>query len=327
MRRWSKEEIDFLINNWGVVDDEIIINKLGRSKKAIECKALDLGLKKFESKWNDETDKFLIDNWDKMTLCELASAIGVAKSTVEDRAYNILKLEQRVPKWTKEQEEYLEFYWLRLPTKDIARIVGKNEKSVKAKAMRMGLEKRVKKWTKEEDKYLKDKWGTVKIHTIAYTLKRTVRAVEIRAGQLNLGPQLSWYSLKEIADMIGVHSTSIRNRILKSNFKHHRSKTKQRAYMLDDEQLRRFLKQNQDLWHYDNLSINIFDSEMPWLKAKKEADRNKTKKYKKIWTDEDSFRLIDMLRNGYTYEEIAKALNRTVEGVKGHHRYKYRCRY
>ena len=34
--------------------------------------------------------------------------------------------------------------------------------------------------------------------------------------------------------------------------------------------------------------------------------------------------MIDLLRNGYNYEEVAQKLNRTIEGVKGHHRYKYR---
>ena len=60
------------------------------------------------------------------------------------------------------------------------------------------------------------------------------------------------------------------------------------------------------------------------LKAKKEADKNKLKKYKKSWSEEESFRMIDLLRNGYNYEEVAQKLNRTIEGVKGHHRYKYR---
>ena len=124
--------------------------------------------------------------------------------------------------------------------------------------------------------------------------------------------------------MLGVNKCTIRKRIIKSNFPHHRSKTKQKAYMLDEFQLRKFLKENQDLWHYDNLTINIFENEMPWLKAKKEADRNKLKKYKKAWSEEEDFRMLDMLRNNYTYEEVAKKLNRTVEGCKGRHRYKYR---
>ena len=94
--------------------------------------------------------------------------------------------------------------------------------------------------------------------------------------------------------------------------------------MLDEFQLRKFLKENQDLWHYDNLTINIFENEVPWLREKKEADRNKLKKYKKAWSEEEDFRMLDMLRNNYTYEEVAKKLNRTVEGVKGRHRYKYR---
>ena len=41
-------------------------------------------------------------------------------------------------------------------------------------------------------------------------------------------------------------------------------------------------------------------------------------------SEEEDFRMLDLLRNGYSYEEVAKKLNRTVEGCKGRHRYKYR---
>ena len=180
-------------------------------------------------------------------------------------------------------------------------------------------------WTKEEEEYLQDKWGCVKIESICKYLNRSKRAVEDRAYRvLNLGSQNSWYTAKEIAEMLQVNKATIVKRIIKNNFPHHRGKTKQKPYMLDEVQLRRFLKENQDLWHYDNLTINIFENEVGWLKAKKEADKNKLKKYKKSWSEEESFRMIDLLRNGYNYEEVAQKLNRTIEGVKGHHRYKYR---
>jgi hypothetical protein len=73
-----------------------------------------------------------------------------------------------------------------------------------------------KKWTKEEDEFLKENWGRIKIESIVKELNRSKRAVEERAYNiLKLGPQMSWYSLKEVSEIIGVHKDTIRKRIIK----------------------------------------------------------------------------------------------------------------
>ena len=73
-----------------------------------------------------------------------------------------------------------------------------------------------KRWTKEEEEYLKENWGRLKIESIAKKLGRSKRAVEARAySTLKLGQQMSWYSLKEVAKMIGVNKETIRKRIIK----------------------------------------------------------------------------------------------------------------
>ena len=123
-----------------------------------------------------------------------------------------------------------------------------------------------KKWTKEEDNFLVENWGKIKVDTLCKKLGRTKRAVEERAyNSLRLGHQAQWYTLLEIQYMTGINKDTIRKRIVKTNFKCMRARTKQKPYMLDEFQLKRFLKEIQDLWHTKNLTINIFSNEKWYL--------------------------------------------------------------
>lgn len=317
---WTEEEINFLKENWSTKTHKEIAKELNRSISSIANKTRKLRLVDNSSKWTDEEVEFLKENYFK-DVNFLADKLNKTCDAVKSKRF---KLGLAVSnKWSKEEEQFLIENW----NKDedfLVKHLSRNINSIRQKGYRMGLCVG-RFWTKEDDAYLKEKWGTVKIESICKYLNRSKRAVENRAyTTLGLSSQIAWYSTKEIAEMLGVNKCTIRKRIIKSNFPHHKSKTKQKVYMLDEVQLKRFLKENQDLWHYDNLTINIFENEMLWLKAKKEADRNKLKKFKKSWSEEEDFRMLDMLRNNYTYEEVAKKLNRTVEGCKGRHRYKYR---
>ena len=323
IKRWTKEEINFLEENWSVKTHKEIAIELNRSIGSVEYKIKKMRLVNNDDKWTKEEIDFLKENWFKDKDFLVAKLNRSYKSISSKR----FRLGLTNPsKWSKEEEQFLLDNWNEeddFLVKNLNRNIG----TIRQKGYKMGLNLG-KFWTKEDDEYLRNKWGTVKIESICKYLNRSKPAVEHRAyAILGLGTQLAWYSLNEIADMIQVSSNSIKRRIIKSNFPHHRSKTKQRVYMLDEEQLRRFLKQNQDLWHYDNLTINIFENNTKWLKEKAERDRTITKKYKKNWSEEEDFIMLDMLKNNYTYDDIALRLNRTIEGVKSRHRYKYRCKY
>ena len=185
-----------------------------------------------------------------------------------------------------------------------------------------------KKWSKEEDEYLKENWGRLKIESIVKKLGRSRRSVEERAyNTLKLGQQMPWYSLKEVAEMIGVNKDTIRKRIIKYDLPHYRAKTKQKPYMMDEACIRHFLRENQDVWHYDNLTINLFERKDKWLVNKIERDKLRTKKHNKTWTDEEDAILLDRLKRGYSYEEISKEINRTEQSVYGRHRFGHRFQY
>ena len=73
--------------------------------------------------------------------------------------------------------------------------------------------------------------------------------------------------------MTGINKVTIRKRITRHNIPHHRGKTKQRPFMLDEVQLRRFLRDYHFLWHHKNLTINLFSDQKWYLdKVKHELE-------------------------------------------------------
>ena len=231
-------------------------------------------------------------------------------------------------KWTKEEEEYLLKNYKkanRVLAKELNRYIG----SVQQKLFRMGLLK-PNRWTEEEDNFLVEKWDTMKLESIAKKLGRSKRAVEERAyNTLKLGCRNQWYTLKEVQEMTGISKVAIRKRIVKDNIPHHRGKTKQKPFMFDEVQLKRFLKDYQFLWHHKNLTINLF-SDQKWYKDKVEYElkeaSNQAKRHKPYSEYEDEV-LLNSIKQGLSYEEIGKLINRSETSVRARHRYKYNFLY
>ena len=212
-------------------------------------------------------------------------------------------------KWTKEEEEYLLKNYKK-SNRVLAKELNRNIGSVQQKLFRLNLLKPTR-WSEEEDNFLVEKWDTLKLESIAKRLNRTPRAVEERAyNTLKLGTRNQWYTLKEVQSMTGINKVTIRKRIVKDNISHHRGKTKQKPFMFDEVQLRRFLKDYQFLWHHKNLTINLFQHEK-WYKDKVEYELkeagNQIKRHKPYSEYEDEV-LLNGVKNGLSYEEIGKLI-------------------
>ena len=231
-------------------------------------------------------------------------------------------------KWTKEEEEYLLKNYKksnRVLAKELNRKIG----SIQQKLFRMNLLKPIR-WTEEEDNFLVEKWDTLKLESIAKRLNRTPRAVEERAyNTLKLGTRNQWYTLKEIQAMTGISKVAIRKRITRHNIPHHRGKTKQRPFMLDEVQLRRFLRDYHFLWHHKNLTINLFSDQKWYLdKVEHELEEGSNQiKRNKLYSEYEDEVLLNGVKNNLTYEEIGKLINRSESSVRARHRYKYNYLY
>lgn len=63
MISWSKEDIDFLIVNYGDNSNEYLASVLKKTKKSIDSKSIKLGLKKEQSYINDLNKKRISNRW------------------------------------------------------------------------------------------------------------------------------------------------------------------------------------------------------------------------------------------------------------------------
>ena len=179
----------------------------------------------------------------------------------------------------------------------------------------MNIERSRKKWTKEEREYLKENWGSIKVDTIAKTLKRSKKAIENQAYYLGLGTQMKWYSPREIADILGVHLSTIKRYMDEGKLESVRDKTKNKRRMSSEQQIRTFMKKHQDLWDTRKVTINLYTNEVKWYKEKMERDKQRPLKRNSSYTETETKILIDRYRRGWSMEDIAKELSRNKKSI------------
>ena len=75
MKRWTKEEENYLIDNFKTMNYKDISNHLGVSEGAIRAKCFDLGLVK-NTRWTEEEISFVKENLYKMTYEEMSKYLN-----------------------------------------------------------------------------------------------------------------------------------------------------------------------------------------------------------------------------------------------------------
>ena len=60
-KKWTKEELEFLIKNYGTMDNRTLATMLGRSVGSVQHQAVRLGLRKDKSYW----DKMYLERYRK----------------------------------------------------------------------------------------------------------------------------------------------------------------------------------------------------------------------------------------------------------------------
>ncbi|MGL5766298.1 MAG: hypothetical protein ACRCX8_11725 [Sarcina sp.] len=189
--KWSKEEVNYLIDNWGTVSMAYICKKLNRSEYAILNKINKLGLGRY------------VENGDYITVRQLLLALGFndfdsykIKSWIENRNLPIQLKGSRVRKtrvihlddwwkWAENNKNFIDF------SKFTRYALGKEPEWVKLKRQSDIINKqkyKTTRWTKNEDEYL-----LFLVNEFKYSYKemsdltgRTVNAVSRRLAVLNI---------------------------------------------------------------------------------------------------------------------------------------------
>jgi hypothetical protein len=103
--KWTKEEEQFLIDNYAEYGAIYCAEKLNKNARAIYNKAFTLKLKA-NKLWTKKEEQFLIDNYEEEGAAYCVKALNRTLSSVIQKA-NGLKLSKKLTFWTPEEEKFL----------------------------------------------------------------------------------------------------------------------------------------------------------------------------------------------------------------------------
>lgn len=172
-----------------------------------------------------------------------------------------------------------------------------------------------KEWTESEIFYLKSRYLLQPVKTTAEKLNRSEPSVKQKAKRLGLSHYNDSLNAKTVAACFNSDHSVVLRWIKKFNLPCKKVKCgNQTRYIIDQEKFWKWAEQNKGIINWSKYDQRSLCPEPSWLKdeIKSYATKNSRKKY----TEEEKRRIRVMLRKGYTYEEIAREVNRSYWGIK-----------
>lgn len=93
-RRWTEEEDDYIIENYGVLTAAEISRKLGRSVYALRKRAIAIGVTCEAKRWSAEEMEFLNEKWGILNLDTIAQKLNRSRNSILIKAYQMSLREQ-----------------------------------------------------------------------------------------------------------------------------------------------------------------------------------------------------------------------------------------
>jgi len=100
-KRWTGEEIAFMIDYYGVKPAKEIAKSLGRSYNAVRNKAVELGLTK-SCDWTDKEISLLKALYGRMPASEIAKLIGRSEDAVYHKAMRLGLRAYKLPPYIRD---------------------------------------------------------------------------------------------------------------------------------------------------------------------------------------------------------------------------------
>jgi predicted transcriptional regulator len=142
---WSKADTKYLIANYHKESPEQLVERLGRTKKAIQGKAVVLRITQ-PPQWSSQDIRRLQELWQQgRTMAGIAKEIGKTVSSVAhelERQRQHSGLQSRQPSWSENDVAYLVKHYKDEPTPEICDVLGRTIPAVRYKAKMLNLKKR-----------------------------------------------------------------------------------------------------------------------------------------------------------------------------------------
>lgn len=190
-------------------------------------------------------------------------------------------------------------------------------------AKRKELERGYQHWTGEEDDTLLDMIGTSTYNSIGSKLKRSPQAVEKRLRELGTSDKYiltGMMSARELAFHLkrdpGYVLKLIKEHGLpaKTNNMNYKDKKQVAYYFIEPDKFWSWAEKNKEKINFAQIDEGAILPEPKWLEAQRRIDYYKPVTRKR-WSETDEERAIELLKAGYTRQQVADIFKRNPDSI------------
>lgn len=297
-KKWNKEELQYLLDNWDKEAPEKIMEQLGRTEDSVMRKARRLGLdvskpedELLKKRWTEEEDRYIVENYGVLSVEEISRNLGRSVFALRKRAIAI-GVTCEAKRWSAEEMDYLFEKWGILSLNTIAQKLNRSRNSITIKAYQMSLREQA-------------------------------------------GANGAYFTPNDISSILGINIRTLYSWIWNGCIGHKKFRVgKKKKYQITVEDLCRFIEEHQNKWnsqkadiaqiksYYTSYFITRNDTltirgDMPdWMQEKIARDKDGFREHFKPWTTKEELELLHMVEMKYTYQDICDRLDRSVESIK-----------
>jgi|SRR3990172_1159117 len=183
-RRWAKEEVKYIIDNWKAIDVKSISSQLNRTINS--CYGYASKLKTYKiKKWSEKEDNFLIENWKNTNVKDIAIKLKRTIYSCKGRAAKLKLI--RIKDWTKEEKEFVQNNWLKLSMAQISLLLNRTVPACQKQARKMKISKyKDRAWLKEDLDKFRNLYGNMSNKELSELFSKSIGGISQKAKKLNL---------------------------------------------------------------------------------------------------------------------------------------------
>lgn len=225
--------------------------------------------------------------------------------------------------WSKEDVEELKTLVLEGKSKEfLAKHFNRTEAAIEVKVNRLGLQliRDNRNWLEKDLEEFKEDWldGTISKAMLIKKYKRSHFSLRNKAIELGLGARPyndEYLTIRVICEEMNVSHDRVSNWI-RLGLKYKKNRSGRTKYLISQEDLLSFLKEHQDAFNANEVSIYLFHKEPEWFKQKRKADAEfYTSNLRAEYADSEDRQMITMFKRGISTKEIATRLKRTESAI------------
>lgn len=185
-RRWTKEDVNFFIENYDKISLEIFSTILNRSEGCLNIKAESLGLKKSAKQWSIFDMNFLTENYEKISNKEISKILNRSVDAVKAQ---IIRLELKIPRknWSKSEMGFLRKNYKNSSYEELSDTLNRSKRSICSMAFVLGLPRsKSNEWSENEIKILIENYNNTYNYNLVKILNRPKSGIQSKANQLGL---------------------------------------------------------------------------------------------------------------------------------------------